>query len=48
VPDALEPGGQHMPQKACDEFAACASTTMIHTHVPNRGGRGVVSPVDRM
>lgn len=21
-------------------------TTMIHTHVPNRGGRGVVSPAD--
>ena len=24
------------------------STTMIYTHVLNRGGRGVVSPVDRM
>jgi site-specific recombinase XerD len=23
------------------------STTMIYTHVLNRGGRGVVSPVDR-
>jgi site-specific recombinase XerC len=22
-------------------------TTMIHTHVLNRGGRGVVSPLDR-
>jgi site-specific recombinase XerD len=24
------------------------STTMIYTHVLNRGGRGVMSPVDRM
>lgn len=24
------------------------STTMIYTHVLNRGGRGVVSPLDRM
>jgi site-specific recombinase XerC len=24
------------------------STTMIYTHVLNRGGRGVVSPIDRM
>ena len=24
------------------------STTMIYTHVPNRGGRGVRSPLDRM
>ncbi len=23
-------------------------TTMIYTHVLNRGGRGVVSPIDRM
>ena len=23
------------------------STTMIYTHVLNRGGRGVVSPLDR-
>lgn len=23
------------------------STTMVHTHVLNRGGRGVVSPIDR-
>jgi site-specific recombinase XerD len=23
------------------------STTMIYTHVLNRGGRGVVSPIDR-
>lgn len=27
---------------------ADVSTTMIYTHVLNRGGRGVVSPVDRM
>jgi site-specific recombinase XerD len=24
------------------------TTTMIHTHVLNRGGRGVVSPADRL
>jgi len=24
------------------------STTMIYTHVLNRGGKGVVSPLDRM
>lgn len=24
------------------------STTMVYTHVPNRGGRGVVSPLDRL
>jgi hypothetical protein len=24
------------------------STTMIYTHVLNKGGRGVVSPIDRM
>ena len=24
------------------------STTMIYTHVPNRGAGGVVSPLDRM
>jgi site-specific recombinase XerD len=24
-----------------------ASTTMVYTHVLNRGGRGVVSPLDR-
>ena len=24
------------------------STTMIYTHVLNRGGRGVVSPLDRL
>jgi len=24
------------------------STTMIYTHVQNRGGRGVVSPLDRL
>lgn len=24
------------------------STTMIYTHVLNRGGRGVISPLDRM
>ena len=24
------------------------STTMIYTHVLNRGGQGVVSPLDRM
>ena len=24
------------------------STTMIYTHVLNRGGRGVLSPLDRM
>ena len=24
------------------------STTMIYTHVMNRGGRGVLSPFDRM
>jgi len=27
---------------------ADVSTTMIYTHVLNRGGRGVVSPVDRL
>ncbi|MBS1143415.1 MAG: integrase [Proteobacteria bacterium] len=27
---------------------ADVSTTMIYTHVLNRGGRGVVSPLDRM
>jgi site-specific recombinase XerD len=26
---------------------ADVSTTMIYTHVLNRGGRGVVSPIDR-
>ena len=24
------------------------STTMIYTHVLNKGGRGVISPIDRM
>ena len=24
------------------------STTMVYTHVLNRGGRGVVSPIDRV
>ncbi len=24
------------------------STTMIYTHALNKGGRGVVSPIDRM
>ncbi len=24
------------------------STTMIYTHVLNRGGRGIVSPLDRV
>jgi len=24
------------------------STTMIYTHVLNRGGRGVISPADRL
>jgi site-specific recombinase XerD len=27
---------------------ADVSTTMIYTHVLNRGGRGVVSPIDRL
>jgi len=27
---------------------ADVSTTMIYTHVLNRGGRGVVSPLDRL
>jgi len=27
---------------------ADVSTTMIYTHVLNRGGRGVVSPMDRL
>ena len=27
---------------------ANVSTTMIYTHVLNRGGRGVVSPLDRL
>ncbi|MBX9580532.1 MAG: hypothetical protein K2X87_09505 [Gemmataceae bacterium] len=27
---------------------AFVATTMIHTHVLNRGGRGVVSPADRL
>ena len=27
---------------------ADVKTTMIYTHVLNRGGRGVVSPIDRM
>lgn len=27
---------------------ADVSTTMIYTHVLNRGGRGVVSPLDRV
>ena len=27
---------------------ADVSTTMIYTHVLNKGGRGVVSPIDRM
>jgi site-specific recombinase XerD len=26
---------------------SAVSTTTIHTHVLNRGGRGVVSPLDR-
>jgi len=24
------------------------STTMIYTHVLNRGGRGIISPLDRV
>jgi site-specific recombinase XerD len=27
---------------------ADVSTTMIYTHVPNRGGRGLKSPIDRL
>lgn len=27
---------------------ADVSTTMIYTHVLNKGGRGVVSPIDRL
>jgi len=27
---------------------ANVKTTMIYTHVLNRGGRGVVSPIDKM
>jgi site-specific recombinase XerD len=27
---------------------ADASTTMIYTHVLNRGGRGVINPLDKL
>jgi hypothetical protein len=34
--------------KLLDHVRKDVNTTMIYTHVLNRGGQGVVSPLDRM
>lgn len=31
-----------------EAFLTSVSTTMIYTHVLNKGGRGVTSPLDRL
>jgi len=41
--DARSPGGPWLPSPATD-----VGTTMIYTHVLNRGDRGVLSPADRV
>ena len=43
------PHGPHLDQSPLTHPASAlnVSTTMIYTHVLNRGGRGVVSPLDQ-